>query len=449
MAVAQVRNQAAGALIRAGRDSLVRNSLLVMITTATNAGFGFLYWIAAARLFPEAEVGRATAVIAALNVAAVFANLGLSTSLVDQVPGLDRRRWTEMTSTIFAAALAASTVAAVTAWIILPVAVPSVAPLVRSAIAPVVLVGVVAWVLAILLDHVFIAERRAEGMLARNAFAAICKLIIVVLLGLAGMPGSTAVVLSWVAALAGSVIIVGGRGLRRLGRQAPAPRSASVADIRAIAKPALLHHLANLGGEFPMFLLPIIVIMRAGDEASAFFYVTWMVGGIFFTVSTASAQSLFAEGSARVGEPNRQLRTTLGLTALLLTPALIGVPLFGDWILGAFGARYAEAGTGLLILLVVSAIPDGITNIWVARWRVLGLRIHVAAINIAMAVFAIAFAWIFVPSLGIAAVGWAWILSQTLGCVYTAVIEIRRRSDGAWASPGLNATADEEALCTS
>ena len=67
-------------------DSLFRNSAMVMATTAINSGFGYFYWMFAAHLFHADEVGRASAVIAAMNLTALVANLGLPTALIGLLP---------------------------------------------------------------------------------------------------------------------------------------------------------------------------------------------------------------------------------------------------------------------------------------------------------------------------------------------------------------------------
>ncbi len=76
-----------------------------------------------------------------------------------------------------------------------------------------------------------------------------------------------------------------------------------------------------------------------------------------------------------------------------------------------------------MLLLVISAVPDAITNVWVARWRVLGWITQTAVANVGMAVIALAYTWWKVPEMGIAAAGWGWIISQTIGTAYTFAVE--------------------------
>ena len=43
-------------------------------------------------------------------------------------------------------------------------------------------------------------------------------------------------------------------------------------------------------------VLPVLVVLRLGVTLNAYFYITWMVGGVFFMVSPSVAAALFAEG---------------------------------------------------------------------------------------------------------------------------------------------------------
>ena len=66
--------------------------------------------------------------------------------------------------------------------------------------------------------------------------------------------------------------------------------------------------LITLGNALPLYLLPVIVVTRLSATANAYFYITWMVGGIFFMISSAVGSSLFAEGSNEPVAPARARR---------------------------------------------------------------------------------------------------------------------------------------------
>ncbi len=405
-------------------DSLIRNSVLVMTTTAFNSAVGYLYWMAAARLFVDDEVGRATAVIAAMNLTALVANLGLGTALVANLPSRrDDESWSRNVVATFAVAAASGIALGTVVAVGLPRVLDSLGPVFTWPVRGLFVVGVTLSVVSVVLDALFIAERRADGLLARNASFTFLKLVLLVPAVVFTINGERFLVLTWVTglvvALGWVVVLLVPRILRPVHLRPAGVRR----EARSVVPGALGHHLANLGGQFPMFLLPLIVIHRSSDAASAYFYVTWMVGSIFFMVSNASSNSLFAEGAHEPGALGRQLRRCLRLVGLILVPAMLGAVVLGRLVLGLFGANYARFGHALLLLLVVSAVPDAITNIWVSRWRVMGWVGRVAVLNVLMAVVALTVAWELVPRTGIEGAGWAWIVAQSSGCVFIAGVE--------------------------
>jgi len=64
-------------------DSLYKNSIYLMLSTAVMAFFGFFFWIINARLFKPEQVGIATTLISVLTLISTFSILGLGNSLIN------------------------------------------------------------------------------------------------------------------------------------------------------------------------------------------------------------------------------------------------------------------------------------------------------------------------------------------------------------------------------
>ena len=138
-------------------------------------------------------------------------------------------------------------------------------------------------------------------------------------------------------------------------------------------------------------------------------------------VSPAVAASLFAEGAHRPGVLPDQARRAGLMIAALLGPALLVFLPIAPMIMGLFGVEYARHGLTLLALLVFSAIPDALTNVYVSMLRVRGQVWRAAGLNVGMAVVALALAWVALPLLGIAGAGLAWLIAQVCGGVFVAM----------------------------
>ena len=68
------------------QDSLRRNSSLLILSQAINAGAAFLFWIICARLFTTTEVGLAVAIVAFSSLVSTFTNLGLPNTVIRFLP---------------------------------------------------------------------------------------------------------------------------------------------------------------------------------------------------------------------------------------------------------------------------------------------------------------------------------------------------------------------------
>ena len=184
------------------------------------------------------------------------------------------------------------------------------------------------------------------------------------------------------------------------------------------------HHVTSVGGIMTPYILPIIVVARLDAASNAYFYTSWMIGSVFFIISPAVSNSLFAEGSRSRAALAERTRRALRLLAILLPlPILAGV-LLGRYILMIFGA-YAEHGYTLLVILAVSALPDALTNVAVAVLRIKGHLRRSSALNTGMGLVALAGAWAFLPVWGLEAAGIAWLTAQVLGAVTVTPMLLR------------------------
>src|SRR5260370_8291990 len=67
-------------------DSLLRNSIYVMSSTAVTATSGYLYWMVATHIYHQADVGLASALIGTVMLASTVASLGTVPTLIQVLP---------------------------------------------------------------------------------------------------------------------------------------------------------------------------------------------------------------------------------------------------------------------------------------------------------------------------------------------------------------------------
>jgi O-antigen/teichoic acid export membrane protein len=412
---------------RSRRDSLVRNSLNIMGTTGVNLVLGYAFWVVAARTYSTHDFGLAGALISAMTLAFTVSSLGVGNALVQQ---LSRRESGHDWSVTLNAGLIAGALLSLVAGISIVVVLPSLSSeydvLRDGFVYPLAfLAGVTTWILSDLLDKTFVAERATVNMLIRNTVFSLVKIPLLVVPTFVAAE-AFGIVGSWVVAttvtLVLSIVLV-----RRLGRSYRPALEGVWQEMRRLRRTAAGHHLVSVGNMAPTFLLPLVVAGALTPTDNGYFYATWRVGGGFFIISAAVALSLFAEGSHAAEHFGRAVRKTVIVIAALLAPAMMACLFAGNQILGLFGPNYAEKGYPLLVLLIVSAIPDAITNVYVIILRVQQRLRFAAGLTLGMATITIVGTIVLAEPLGITGAGVAWLAAQSSGSVIVGLDVLRRQ----------------------
>ena len=470
-----------GLLRRAGSDSLVRNSVFMMATTVATAGLGYVFWAFAAHAFTKQEIGLGSSVISLCTTVALLTSLGPCATLIERLPANERS--SAWTAVLMRMCLITAGVTVVLAAAIVPAlrAFSQYRPFFFAAPPTLLAVaGAASWTLIDLFGAVFIAARRAGRMLVIQTFISGSKVLLVFPFAVVGA-SAAGLVGAWVASAMigvsiGTICLIPQMGLgRRLGHQTrrrtggtpgrrPRPaigwprraqhRRPSAPPSRASMQRMLGQHMTSVGGAVTPLLLPTMVVVRLGATSNAYFYITWMVGGAFFMVSPSVAAALFAEGARRGSDLRDVTAKAMRVIVMLLVPAMAVMVVGGRLVLGLFGASYATAGYGLLVLLAASALPDAVSNVAVAIFRVTNRLGYSTMLNLGILIVTLAAAWVLMPSLGIAGAGAAWLGAQVLGAIaslpaYLQIIRhpapggVRRRMD---AVSGPGGTAGSRAI---
>ncbi len=409
---------------QARHSSLHRNSAWIMLAIIVTSGLGYAYWVAVAHLFPASDVGLATGLVSIMTVTAIAANFGTAPVLVQLLPArTDIEDWsTTLSSSVIAGALVSGTAAGLV-LLLLPALSHRLAVAQHDPVLAVLFIaGASACTCSMILDYAFIAERRSRSMSSRGALFAIVKIPLVVVPALAFGTGrgTTLIFASWVLAYALSCLVGIAIMMPRLRPGFRLRVRGTAAELRRIVRLLAGNHFITLGNYLPIYLLPAIVVVRLSATANAYFYITWMVGGVFFMISSAIGSSLFAEGS---NDPTKLSSTALSsarFTATLLVPAMLLMFAVGGWILRLFGPAYSQNGTHLLWVLTLAAIPDAITNLYVPVLRVRHRLRAAGSLTMCMAIATVAGAWIVAPSLKLVGIGVIWLTGQAAGSLWVA-----------------------------
>jgi len=405
------------------RSPLYRNSIFLMGNTLVTAGLGFFFWMVVARFYTEAEVGWGAAIISIISLLAALSRLGFNASLTRFLPKaekpVDMINSCLTLSGITALAVAAASVVGLHIWS------PALGFIRENAIFSIAFVFFVLFgTLSGVTDSIFIARRRAEFVLSKNAIFSLLRIPLPIFLVL--FFHAFGIVASWGIAVAIAFAVSLFLFLPKVQNlHKPVPQL-NVSIIGDMWQYSASNYLASLFASAPALVLPIMVVNLLGAEQNAYFYVAWMIASLLFAIPIAVSQALFAEGSHFETELWVNVRKSFKFIFLLLVPAIILIVLLGKWLLFLFGGGYSTSGLFVLRILGVSSVFIGTNNIYATILRVSD-RIKELVLILAFPAAAVLLGSYFViPAIGIAGIGYIWLAAQGIVSIY-AISAIRSR----------------------
>ena len=405
------------------RSPLYRNSLFLMGDAVVTAGLGFFFWMVVARFYTEAEVGWGSAIISAMALLALLSTLGFGASLVRFLPKAERPAVMINScltlAGIIAATLAVIFIAGLDIWS------PALGFIRENMIFSLAFVSfVILMTLSPMLNSVFIARRRADLVLSRNAILSLLKIPLAIILAL--FFHAFGIAASWGIAAAAAFVISAFLFVPRVEKQykpVPTIHSGIIGNMWQYSTGS---YLAVLFDAVPILVLPIMVVNLLGAEQNAYFYMGWMIASLLFAIPTAVSRSLFAEGAHFQDNLWVNASKSLKFVFLLLIPAILFIYLLRDRDLSLFCE--AKSVNCLLLLRIVSvgSVFFGVNRVYATILRV-GDRIRELVFIFAFQAAAVLLgSYFIIPETGIAGIGYVWLATQGTVSIY-AILAMRSR----------------------
>lgn len=401
-------------------DSLLKNSFYLLLTTATMAGFGFVFWLIVSRLYAPEQVGVASSLISSMIFLSYVSLLGFNSTFVRFLPKSEKR--SEQINTGLIMVGGASLVLGLLYALIAPAISAKLGVLHQHWYSvPLFALLVMGFAVNLVTDSIFVAFREAKfNFYVDGLFASSLQLIVPFLLvslgsyGIFAAQGSAAFI-----AMIASITLLALRFDFR-------PRfKIDRATISAVYKYSSGSYLANLLNIAPTMILPLTVLNRLGAAAAGYYYFAFMMANLLFTVGYAITQSLFAEGAHDEVALKHLIMKSLKTMVMVMIPASLLLGLLGSYILRIFGSDYATQSVDALRILAVSGMA-------VALYSLLGVVLRLQGklrqLIIANAIYCTV---IVVMSLEFASRGLVWVaLSFLAGNLASAIYMVPAISAG-------------------
>ena len=390
------------------KEPLIRNSFFIMASSFVAAGFGFFFWMIAARLYSQADVGIATALMSSMGLLILISRLGLDQSVIRFFPGRDKNK-------VLGTAILVPTAVALGAGLVFIAAVDVISPeltIVRT-IAPLYLLFLGTYSVTWVLEGAFNALRKSEHYFALNLLygSRILFLVPLVFLGATGI--FSAFGFSFVLGLIFALLLLARCAIR------PA-LGVDRAFLREAWQFSAGAYLAGILMSAPNMVIPIMVLHVLGAESTANYYITYAIVSILFMIPYAFTTSLFVEGS-HGGEMKKSVLRTLASMFALLIPAIIGLSLFGEQILNLIGKDYVE-GTALLRVLALSALFVSICQTFISIAKVRNDIRSLIILSGFVSVALLGLGYTMMNRFGLIGMGYAWLGTYVAGTILVGVI---------------------------
>jgi O-antigen/teichoic acid export membrane protein len=416
-------------VLRGWRTPQHRDGLALVLSSGLTSGLGLLFWIMAARLYDSATVGVNSTVLSAMTLLGTAAQLNLGNALLRFVPVAGRN-----TRALVVGCYAAAVAAATLAGAVFALGASWWAPELHAVFGGSELVAFFTlstpvWAMFVMQDYILPAIKKATVVPLENLVFSVLKIVFLGAAAALGMWSGLAV--SWVAATAVIVLIVTvylARVLPRAGdRDENTGQEPAAVTVRDVASFVRADYAGTVFLLAAVFGLPLAVLARLGPEAAAVYGIAWQIAYALYLVVNGMGQSLVAHVAA---DPHRLEAARRGMVhkaMALLVPAVLVIAVAAHPVLSLFGPGYADEGSLLLVLLVLSAIPNVITwsTVWAARVRRDGRVLFGLPAAITTAV--IAGSWFLMPVMGVVGAGVAWLGAQGVAAAGVLLVRALKR----------------------
>ena len=339
------------------KDPLYMNSLYMMASMAIVSGSGFFFWIFAAHLYNDSQVGLATAIISVVTFIMNVSILGLNYSIIRFLPKSKKKN--QLLSGSFSAIAIASTICAAVFLIFLPYFSPKLEFIRNNSIT---LLSFIFFTITISIDFatesIFLALRSGKYIFLKNILVSLSKFILPIFFISFGAVG---LFTAWALALS-SALLVSFYVLIRKFKFRFIP-SFDRNELSHLVSFSFINFLVGLLGIAPGLILPILITNTINPQTTAYFYISFMIANLLYVIPYSTTQSLFAEGSIDESNFLTNLKKAFRLISTLLIPSIIFLIIFGKYILLVFGKSYSEEGIRFLQILALSGIPVAINYI--------------------------------------------------------------------------------------
>ncbi|MDH2347392.1 hypothetical protein [Bradyrhizobium sp. SSUT77] len=316
------------------------------IGTIAAAGLGFVYWWLAARMFPPEVIGNASGLLSVMGLIALLGEAGLGTLLIGEIvrhPGQESGLAGAAASVGVALALGLALL-----FVFGEAQLSSASPIDGWFAAGLFILGCGLTAFSFVLEQALAGSLRSGARMVRQVLFSTLKLMLIAAAATAGFASNAAILLTWVAGLLASWIVLDlltRGGARRL---VGAPDFGLLHTLRG---KVLGHYALDVAVQAPAVIMPYLVLVLLSPTINAAFATLWMLVSMAALIPAAMATVLFPVVRANSKQFGHDMLVSLTVSLLFSLVCAAVVFAYSRQLLALFNPAYPEiAGSSLRLL---------------------------------------------------------------------------------------------------
>ena len=401
------------------KDSLLKNSIFLMVASFIQSIVGFFFWVIAARYYSANDVGITSAIFSGISLISMVGSLGLYRALIYYLPRENK------TDKIISSCLTINVSSSIIFSFIFIYGLKIWSPDLISTLNNlkeilIFLFITIAISISALISATFTAGRRSSFCIIKDSVYNLVKifpLFFLINFGAMGIITS----LSFGLFLS---LIIGFYLLFKLWKYRPGLKLDPIIKNMAIFSAG--NYVADIFYNLPRLILPIMILNMISEESAGYFYIAIMMACLLYGISQSISNSFLVESSDK-DEFWNNVNKSIKFNMIILIPGIFLLVIFGKFILSIFSPNYAENATSTMIILTMTSIPLSLISIFNAvmnaQNRVMNMikmNIMVAGITILLSVISID-----LMKMNIEGIAISYLIANMIG----AIIVINRTND--------------------
>ena len=390
-------------------DSLLKNSIWLIIASFVSAFLGVIFWILASRYYNVQDIGIISAIFSATSLIASISMMGLPSALIYYLPRNIENN-DKMINCSFLTCISISIIFSMIFLFGIDIFSPGLKILSDIKFGIFFLILTVVTTISGLIGGIFISRRRSSySMLKDNLYhiIKIFSLVIFASLGILGMLISLSIGIIF-------SVIIGFILLYKTWRYIPKLKFDPI--IKTMTRYSLESYVAGILYISPKLILPIMIINILSPESTGYFYIAFTAAGLLYGISCSISTSLLAE-SFNKQKFEQNINKAIIFNILLLIPGILFFIFFGKFILNIFNPIYAQNATTTLIILSIASIPLSLINIYNGVRNSKNRIKSTIKMNFIVAILTIVLSAILMKTNNIEGIAIAFLISNIIGAV--------------------------------